>query len=124
MKNALRFSRSQRLVNKADFKSIFEQPYKVSHRCFLALYRPNNFSRGRLGIIVAKRNVKHAADRNVIKRIIRERFRQHQEQLKGMDIIVIGRQQCGLLDKATLREGIDKLWEKLQIHYQSLSLSS
>ena len=43
----------------------------------------------RLGIVVAKRNVKLAVDRNRLKRLVRESFRQQQEHLGGLDIVVI-----------------------------------
>jgi ribonuclease P protein component len=43
----------------------------------------------RLGLIVAKRHLKQAVKRNYIKRAIRESFRQHQERLSGLDLVVL-----------------------------------
>lgn len=43
----------------------------------------------RLGIVVAKRNVKLAVARNRIKRLVRETFRQQQQRLDGLDIVVV-----------------------------------
>lgn len=43
----------------------------------------------RLGIVVAKRNVKLAVARNRIKRLVRETFRQQQQRLNGLDIVVV-----------------------------------
>jgi ribonuclease P protein component len=43
----------------------------------------------RLGIVVAKRNVKSAVARNKVKRLIRESFRKQQEQLSGLDVVVV-----------------------------------
>lgn len=45
--------------------------------------------RARLGIVVAKRNVKLAVDRNKLKRQIRESFRQQQLTLAGLDVVVV-----------------------------------
>ena len=53
------------------------------------LARPNHRLHGRLGIIVAKRLVKRAAHRNAIRRLIRETFRVHQQELGGLDIVVL-----------------------------------
>lgn len=43
----------------------------------------------RLGIVVAKRYVKLAVARNKLKRLIRESFRQQQQVLSGLDVVVI-----------------------------------
>jgi ribonuclease P protein component len=121
LKNDLSFPRNQRLVTKAEFKSLFDESTKTSQRYLLALYKPNQQASSRLGIIVGKRVANLAVTRNRIKRIIRESFRAVQNQLNGLDIVVIARQQCGSLDKVQLREGIEKLWQKLIIQYQPSS---
>lgn len=117
----LRFPRELRLVTKAEFNNVFDKSFRVSQRHFVALFKLNQKPNARLGIIVGKRVAKTAVSRNRIKRAIRESFRQNQEQLTGLDIVIIGRQQCDTLDKAKLREGIDKLWEKLLTQYRNLS---
>lgn len=121
MNNDLRFLRSHKLVSKSEFQSLFDQSDKVSQRYLLALYKPNTKAHGRIGIIVGKRVAAHAVTRNKIKRVIRESFRANQEQLKCLDIVVIARQQCGTQDKIQLREGIDKLWQRLIIQYRKAS---
>jgi ribonuclease P protein component len=79
----------------------------------LALYKANHKPHARLGLIVGKRIANLAVTRNQIKRILRESFRLHQEQLTGFDIVIIARQHCGSLNKVQLRESVDKLWQKL-----------
>ena len=114
------FPRDHRLKTKAEFKNVFDQSYKVNQRHLLALFKPNQQTVGRIGLIVGKRVANSAVARNKIKRVIRESFRLNQKQLLGLDIIIIARQQCDTLNKAQLREGIDKLWEKLLKHSQTL----
>lgn len=121
MNKQLGFPSQYRLLSKADFKAVFDQCDKVNQKQFLALFKPNQMSHARLGIVIAKRTVNSAVARNRIRRVIRESFRLNREQLKGFDIIVLVRQNCDTLDKANLREGIDKLWEKLRIFYQKRS---
>jgi ribonuclease P protein component len=116
------FPRTHRLVNKAEFQSVFDESTKASQRYLLALYKPNSLTQARVGIIVGKRVAKLAVERNRIKRAIRESFRANQEKLKGLDIIVLARQQSDSLDKVQLREGIDKLWQRLITQYQKVSL--
>ena len=48
---------------------------RSSSEFFTILSRENAIGQPRLGIVVAKRHVKRAVDRNTIKRIIRESFR-------------------------------------------------
>ncbi len=117
----MRFSKQQRLTDKSEFKSLFDKSEKATQKHLLALYKPNHLEHARLGIIVGKRVANRAVDRNQIKRVVRESFKAHQEHLKGLDIIVIARQQCDTLDKIKLREGIDKLWERLLSQYRNAS---
>jgi ribonuclease P protein component len=97
---------------------VFDESSKVNQKHLLALFKPNQKTYARLGLIVGKRVANKAVARNQIKRVIRESFRMTQEQLIGLDIIVIARHQCDTLDKRNLRRGIDKLWDKLLEHIQ------
>lgn len=108
-----RFSKNQRLLNKAEFQSVFDASKKINQRYLLLLFKKNLQPLSRLGIIVSKRVAKKAVTRNRIKRTIRESFRHEQEKIKGFDIIIIARQQCDVVDNKKLREGLDILWQKL-----------
>lgn len=114
MKKSLTYPHYQRLITKAEFKSVFDEAQKISQKHLLVLYKPNQNKHSRLGLIVSKRFANKAVSRNRIKRVIRESFRHIHEELTHMDIIIISRQQCDKLSKGKLREGIDKLWEKLK----------
>ena len=86
------FDKSRRLLNAADFKPVFDSvDYKVSSKAFLCLSRKNTHQQPRLGLVMAKKNVRLAVQRNRIKRSIRESFRQHQHTLPAVDIIVLAR---------------------------------
>ncbi len=121
MKKQLRFPQKNRLLTKAEHEQVFAKSHKVSQKYLLVLFQQNKKLHGRISIIVGKRVARYAVTRNKIKRIIRESFRINQNKLKGFDIIVIARSQCDTLDKVKLREGIDKLWEKLLTQYQNFS---
>lgn len=109
-----RFSRTSRLASKRDFQSVFANGRKTTHHFLTALYVPNDRSHARLGIIIAKHHVKQAVDRNRVRRVIRESFRHHQDLLKGLDIIILMRSQCGPSgNKKALRDDVDKLWQQL-----------
>jgi ribonuclease P protein component len=108
------FKSKNRLKSKQEFQSVFNNASKVSHRALLALHRTNSLPYARLGIVMSKHKVKFAVWRNQIKRLIRESFRHHRADLKGLDIIILLRSECNPLDKHALREQIDNLWHCLK----------
>jgi ribonuclease P protein component len=108
------FSRKLRLTTKADFQAVFDDAKKVNQKYLLALFKKNTKTHPRVGIMISKKNVHDASDRNRIRRIIRESFRHQQEKLKGFDIIVMGRSQCGTIENPKLKEMIQLIWEKIR----------
>lgn len=109
------FDKSLRLLNAGVYKAVFDDAkIKVSTQQILFLARPNGLAHPRLGLIVAKKNAKHAVQRNRIKRIARESFRLSQHQLGGIDTIVLARRGLDQLDNAALHNMFNKLWLQLQ----------
>lgn len=108
------FSKSQRLLNAADFSAVFDNAaFKVSNRYFLILAKTNDHDHGRLGLVVAKKHCKLAVDRNLIKRITRESFRRQQHHLQGIDAIVLARKGLENLSKQDIHQQLDQLWLKI-----------
>ncbi len=108
------FGRSKRLLTKAGFKAVFDNsPYRVSHRNLLLLARPNDFDKARLGLVVAKKNVRLAVKRNRIKRVVRETFRLNQETLKPLDIIFLARRGLDSLEPSAQNKLLLDSWRKL-----------
>jgi ribonuclease P protein component len=52
------------------------------------LYRPNSAATARLGVVIAKKHVRSAVNRNLVRRIVRESFRLIRAHLPKMDIVV------------------------------------
>ncbi|HZS80144.1 MAG TPA: ribonuclease P protein component [Herbaspirillum sp.] len=80
------YSRDRRIVKTDEFSSVFRlRPvYRSAH--FILYARNNDLPLARLGVITAKRMAPRAVTRNMIKRIIRESFRQ--AALPQVDCIV------------------------------------
>lgn len=89
------FSVHKRLRTPQDYKAVFAKPKRSNSSYFKVLARPNGKSVSRLGVIVAKKVIRRAVVRNRVKRLIRESFRRHQELLKGLDIVVLLRNDMG-----------------------------
>ncbi|MNN00060.1 Ribonuclease P protein component [compost metagenome] len=108
------FSRDKRLLTARHFTAVFDSPTtKVPGKHVLLLARENALDHPRLGLVIGKKNVKLAVERNRLKRIIRESFRHHQEALAGMDIVIIARRGLGDMENPELHQQFGKLWKRL-----------
>jgi ribonuclease P protein component len=108
-----RFPRSVRLLTPADFSRVFKQPTRSSDDCFTVFARVNSQNKPRLGLAIAKKNVRRAVDRNLIKRIVRENFRQNQQTLTGIDVVVMARRGIPLSDTKRLGDSLFKHWQRI-----------
>ncbi|CAM4440678.1 MAG: Ribonuclease P protein component [Legionellaceae bacterium] len=109
------FSRKQRLLTPYDYKNVFENvTIRFKNLYFLLLVKNNGLSYARLGIVIAKKQIKKAHDRNRIKRIVRESFRLKQHEFKGIDIIFLAYQRIGMLTEIERIKCLDEYWLKLQ----------
>jgi len=110
----LSFPKTRRLLNSNDFKQVFDNAkIKVSNAEVLILACPSQNSHPRLGLIIAKKNVRLAVQRNRIKRIIRDGFRVNQHDLKNLDIIVLAKRGIDKFDNPLIHSKMDKLWRKV-----------
>lgn len=108
------FPKQVRLLNAADYKAVFSNAeFKVSCRFFLILAIKNNWTHSRLGLVIAKKNVAKAVQRNRVKRIVREFFRQHCEQLSGLDLVVLARKDIDTLQNSQIKARFASLWKDL-----------
>ena len=84
----LRFGRSRRLLLKREFDCVLRSPsLRLRRGSLVATVRQSGSPTARLGLIVAKRVLKRAVDRNRAKRIIRESFRRRPD-LPPVDVVV------------------------------------
>ncbi|MCY4026260.1 MAG: ribonuclease P protein component [Acidobacteria bacterium] len=82
------FARASRLLRKKQFDEVLRGASVRTRRGPLRLAaRDNELEMARLGLIVGKRMLRRAVDRNRTKRVIRESFRQA-GGLPAMDIVV------------------------------------
>ncbi|OGV34542.1 MAG: ribonuclease P protein component [Legionellales bacterium RIFCSPHIGHO2_12_FULL_35_11] len=105
------FSKSQRLLTKIDFDFVFSRAKKISTKYFVVLYRDNKISHSRLGIILAKKMVPKAHDRNKIKRLIRESFRTN--KIKPVDIVFLARPGLAKITNHEFISSIEQAWSKI-----------
>ena len=111
----LGFARHQRLCCAADFKGVFDVAlFKVHQPTFLLLAIPTQLRNGRIGLVVAKKKVRRAHERNRVKRLARESFRLHQQQLAHFDIVIMPKQGVEAVSNADIHLQLQLAWQKLQ----------
>ena len=114
------FPREVRLLTKRDFSQVFEnnQFKRNSPPMLMLCYLPKladpeacvepEHHDSRLGVIVAKKQVKRAHERNRLKRVAREQFRHLRHQLPAADIILLFRKPAQFVENAELGSLIRK----------------
>lgn len=108
------FSKERRLRTKTEIDFVFSKAKKLENQSFLLLYRSNNLQNARIGIIIAKKNVPKAHDRNRLKRIIRETFRTTLN-LANVDIIFLAKKGLNKIDNSALSSNLKNEFNKLGV---------
>ncbi|MBN7797169.1 ribonuclease P protein component [Parahaliea mediterranea] len=109
-----RFGKARRLLNASDYSRVFDcAEARASHKHVLLLARRNDKPGHRLGLVVAKKNVRQAVQRNRVKRLTREVFRQVPQQGPFLDVVVLARRGIDQLDNAQLSSMLREQWRKL-----------
>lgn len=107
------FTKASRLLGSAQFSAVFSQArFKVSAKNLLILACPSQ-GPARLGIVVAKKNVRLAVQRNRIKRLIRESFRTRQEEFGTIDLVVLARPIPDSMGNDEFRAQLNYLFDEL-----------
>lgn len=108
------FTKSSRLLKKAEFDFVFKSAKRLAQPAFTVLTRPNQLDRPRLGLIIAKKTAKKAVQRNRVKRITRETFRLNQHELPNVDMVVLSKKGISEIDSSELFKQFEKICAKLK----------
>ncbi|MBD3609708.1 MAG: ribonuclease P protein component [Gammaproteobacteria bacterium] len=96
-----------------EFKYVFDHSVRSSDQAMTVFAVPNHLPQARLGLTVGKKHLKLAVDRNRIKRLTRESFRRHQDELAGLDLIMMVRAGIKQLDNHAILTALDKHWQRV-----------
>ncbi len=82
------FPKYHRLHNSKEFLSVIRFSCAESSDFLQIFVKPNNLLYSRLGLIVAGKVERLAVKRNLVKRILRTAFSEHQKDFVGLDVVV------------------------------------
>ena len=103
--------RPARLKRQGDFRRVFAHPTKSVDAYFTVLARRNDSRPARIGLAISKKHARRAVDRNRLKRIVRESFRQHRYLLHGIDFVVLCRHGALISPNSRLLFSLSMHWQ-------------
>ncbi len=113
---AAKFTKEQRLLTPAAFREVFDAPERKLHQAHLmAFVRGNDSNMPRVGMAITKRKVPTAVARNLVKRQIRENFRQRNFKLEDKDIVFIVKKSIKGISNKELMSEINNIFKKIEI---------
>lgn len=107
------FPRRARLGRHEDFARVFAENARASDERFTVLARGNDLGHPRLGLAISRKAVGRAAERNRLKRLVREHFRHAQHAMPAIDLVVLARPGSGRAPAAALRLSLENLWTRV-----------
>jgi ribonuclease P protein component len=102
-----------RLRRKKDFDAAYARGRRLGDGFFGMTATYNSQGAPRLGLAVAVRVAGGAVERNRIRRVIKESFRLHQEQIPAVDLVVSARARARDAAGKVLHESLEGLWKKV-----------
>lgn len=110
------FGHQVRLRTPKDYQGVFNHTlFKVHQPSFLILASlSSDRDLSRVGLVVAKKKVRRAHERNRVKRISRESFRLNQHTLLGLDIVVMPKIGIDQVSNADVQQQLNMAWTKLR----------
>jgi ribonuclease P protein component len=107
-----RLKPGNRLPDAAAFSRVFSTAKRSRDSLFTVLSSANGLACARLGLAISKKHCRAASGRNRLKRIVRESFRQHQHELEGLDVVVLGQPGTSRADNERLFDSLAGHWQR------------
>jgi ribonuclease P protein component len=107
------YSRRHRFTARGSFGPVLKGARKLRGRLAIVHVTPARDSHSRLGIALTRRLVPASADRNLVKRLVRESFRRHVVKQSGFECVVTLRQKFAAADVPALIAEVVSLFDQL-----------
>jgi ribonuclease P protein component len=113
-----RFTKRVRLLNAAQFDAAFKRGKRVHSGSFIAVLAPSELGYPRLGFALSKRNAPLSVHRNRLRRLFREHFRLHQDELAPVDMVLMLKSRAPT-EPAEMVVEVNAVWQKVFERCQS-----
>ncbi len=107
-----RFRRCSRLPGASAYSRVFKQAKRSRDKMFTVLYKDNGEQEARLGMAISKKHCRLAVGRNRLKRVVRESFRHHHADLKGLDVVVLNQPGAMRASNQALFDSLHQHWQR------------
>lgn len=110
------YPRGYRLTKTDEFSSVFGFRRAIRGNLLMLHYQPRSEpdSDARLGLVIAKKFIRRAVGRNLVKRLVREAFRLRHPSLAGYDLVVRLMKKPEKLDRQEIAADIGHLLKRLR----------
>ncbi len=108
------YSRRHRFAARGSFGAVLRGSRKLRGRLCVVHVMPATDGTSRLGIALTRRLVASSADRNFVKRLVREIFRRHVVKQAGFDCVVMLRNKFTLSDAAPIAAEVAAHFDQLK----------
>ena len=106
-------TKQSKLIKTDDFSSVFNFRKRIASKFLVMRFKPNELDFPRLGLIVAKKTVKLAVNRNYMRRVLRELFRLSQHEIASLDLVIQVQKNFEKPDFSVIKKEFDGLLSKL-----------
>lgn len=111
----LKFAKTNRLIVRSEFQTVFNKGKRLNSYAICLYYYANKLQTARLGVVIAKRVIPKAVNRNTYRRLIKESFRLAQDDIKGLDIVILLKKTPDKQDPSNkkIKHELQKIWQRL-----------
>ncbi|HAY41489.1 MAG TPA: ribonuclease P protein component [Gammaproteobacteria bacterium] len=99
-----RLTRQAKILKASEYKEVFSSGQKRKGEYWTVIAKPNNLSLPRLGLAISKKVSRLAVERNRLKRIAREVFRNSKTDLASLEFVVMSKNNTNANNSALSRE--------------------
>jgi len=102
-----------RLTQAGQYRQVFSNNRRIGDAAITILVGNQPVCCPRIGFAIARKQIQKAVIRNQLKRMFRESFRRNQHRLPARDMVIMVRRQIILIEKAQLKQSLEKHWNSV-----------